>query len=304
MKRLTFIILCLLMSLAGNSLPASTANRQAVATVEGIHVTTVASASDQDGAQTSAKLTWEEKAKDSKKRTGMRWWSLFGLLMTGGLGALLWKESEKRDTRTSLMVRYGVALAVFADCLLFFNILRWLFPGMIVIVIATAMVYLNRSRKMMTFLSVLLGVLLTGLCMSYDELMWEWPLVGGTICWLLNMFLFIAVAYIDITRICPHCNYFGDHRRTDTTFDGQDISTESYSSTQLGDKHTVRTPLGDYKARSTTTTTQSYTYLNKYYTDTYECMRCGKTFTYKRTESEEIDEDYNTKRGSKMEIFG
>lgn len=308
MKLIVPIIVCALVGFAMGHAAVSAASRDMTVKTDGTQVTTFASSSDEASGEAADKaekpLTWKDRAKDSSERSGMRWWSLFGLLLTGGLGVLLWKESEKRGTRLDIMIRYGVALVVFADCLLFFNILRWLFPGMIVIVMSTALCYLNRSRKLMIFLHIVLGLLLTWLCFSYDAIMWRWAIVGGIICWLVNMFMFMSIAYMDITRICPHCHYFADHQKIDTKFDGEDISTDSFSSTQYGDARTVSGLLGDYKTRSTTTTTQSYTYLNKHYTDTYECMKCGKPFTHKRTESEEIDSDYKTTNGSQRVLFG
>ena len=308
MKRIVLIIACVLMGIAMSHAAVSAASKNRTVNANGTQVTSFVSASNEASDEASGEaekpLSWKERAKQSSSRTGMRWWSLIGLLLTGGLGALLWKESEKRNTRFDLILRHGVAAVVFADCLLFFNFMRWLFPGMIVIVIASALCYLNRSRKMMVFLYVVLGLLLTILCISYSDIMWDWSIVGGTGCWLLNMFLFSVIIYMDYIRICPHCHYFADHKKIDTTFDGQDISTDSYSSTNYGDERTVKSALGvEYKARSKTTTTESYTYLNKHYTDTYECMKCGKPFSHKRTESEEIDSDYSTKRGTERSLF-
>lgn len=254
-----------------------------------------------DGYQSMKNVPWKERVKSSDTRKSMRWWSLFGLLISGGVVAFLWKESDKRNERYDLYVLYGGALLIFLDCLLFFNFLRWLFPVWLVMALIYPLFYLNRSKGLMITIMIIGGLILTCMCFSYGEIMSELSFLGGLGCWLLNAFIFLVFGYIHIPRICPHCHYFAGHQKTGTTFDGEDTSIESTSyTTDTGGHSTDDWAIGKIHYKHTKTDTTTTTYLNKHYTDTYECMRCGKPFSLKRTEREEIDSKSDTTYGRKM----
>jgi len=253
--------------------------------------------------QAEKPLKWRDRAKASDLRKKMQWYCLAGILICVGVYFLLRKETKKRNLDNILFATYVPALVVLVDCLFFFNILRWLFPLAFFMTFIYPLFYLNWGKGWMITISVVMGILMTRMCIVFIDVLTEWPYLCGFIIWGISMFFYGGYIWMYTRMICPHCKYFAEHEVINTTFDGEELRTQTYTETHYGDERTYRGFMSDYKGRSKTTTSNIYTYLDKHYTDTHICDRCNKIFTLKRTESEEVDSDTKTSTKTERSLF-
>lgn len=253
--------------------------------------------------KTDKPLNWRDRAKASDLRKKMRWYCLVGILICVGVYFLLRKETKKRDLDSTLYATYVPALVVLVDCLFFFNMLRWLFPLAFFMTFIFPLYYLNWGKGWMITLSVVWAILLTRMCIVFVDVLTEIPFVFGFVIWGISMFFFAGYIWMYTRMICPHCKYFANHEVINTTFDGEELRTQTYTETHYGDERTYRGFMTDYKGRNKTTTSNIYTYLDKHYTDTHICDHCNKIFTLKRTESEEVDSDIQTSTKTERNFF-
>ena len=253
--------------------------------------------------QAEKPLNWRDRAKASDLRKKMRWYCLAGILICVGVFFGLRKETKKRNLDSTLYATYVPALVVLVDCLFFFNMLCWLFPLAFFMTFIFPLYYLNWGKGWMITLSVVWAILLTRMCIVFVDVLTEIPFVFGFVIWGISMFFYAGYIWMYTRMICPHCKYFANHEVINTTFDGEELRTQTYTETHYGDERTYRGFMSDYKGRSKTTTSNIYTYLDKHYTDTHICDHCNKIFTLKRTESEEVDSDIQTSTKTERNFF-
>lgn len=245
--------------------------------------------SDIDGENAEKEIAARESTATRYMRNG----AFVGLIISLISLPLLWRQAKKRKRFVSMLLTYIFLIGVFVDCLLFFNVVRWVYPFAVAAAIIYPFYYFRLHKYIHWLPKTIVGLFLVLLCMASFEYLHHDEFVLFIIPNALAFFGINIVLYTifvlnhDFYR-CPLCFYYGDHDMVREIYNGEDES----SSTESWDQHTHDTVSHE---GSTKVITQHYRkrykvthYRNKYYTLIFSCLRCQREFSRNRVETKEI----------------
>ena len=212
----------------------------------------------------------------------MRWHSVIGIGICVVSILLLYKQAKKRNLLKSFIFNYVLLLAIFINNLLFFNVIRYVYPASFYLALFYPVSFVDK-KFIIGLWRFFCGFCFFFLTLSALKLV-DYGLIRMVIFFSLNVGLFWLLSLP--TSRCPHCNYYAKHDHLKREYVGEeDVVEDEVRDTSYETTH--------YEGKTKVITThvrEQHDYIKynyKYYVDTYRCLQCGEEFKkqdYSKTE--------------------
>ena len=273
MKSRIIVFLCTLMlCTASSSLVAQPVSQIAVAQPTLLSIT-----NDTNDGNISKKEARKQAEKERimgyRVTKSMRWHSVIGIGICVISILLLYRQAKKRNLLNNFILIYALLLAIFINNLLFFNVIRYVYPASFYLALVYP-VFFSRRKFIIGLWRIICGFCFLLLTISALKLV-DYGLIRMIIFFLLNVGVYFLLS--TPTSRCPHCNYYAKHDHINRQFVGEEDVVEdevrdaSYETTHYEGKTKV----------ITTHIREKHDYVKynyKYYIDTYRCLHCNEEF--------------------------
>ena len=268
-SRIIIFLSILMMCAASNTLVAAPAFQNLVA-----QPTLLSIAKDGEISKKEARKQAEkERIMGYQVTKSMRWHSVIGIGICVVSILLLYKQAKKRNLLKSFIFNYVLLLAIFINNLLFFNVIRYVYPASFYLALFYPVSFVDK-KFIIGLWRFFCGFCFFFLTLSALKLV-DYGLIRMVIFFSLNVGLFWLLSLP--TSRCPHCNYYAKHDHLKREYVGEeDVVEDEVRDTSYETTH--------YEGKTKVITThvrQQHDYIKynyKYYVDTYRCLQCGEEF--------------------------
>lgn len=278
-SRIIIFLSVLMMCAASNTLVAAPAFQNLVAQPTLLSITKDGNVSKKEARKQAEK----ERIKGYRVTTSMRWHSVIGIGICVVSILLLYKQAKKRNLLKSFIFNYVLLLAIFINNLLFFNVIRYVYPASFYLALVYPVFYLNK-KFVIGLWRIFCGFCFLLLTLSALKLV-DYGLIRMVIFFSLNVGIYFLLS--TPTSRCPLCNYYAKHDHIKREYVGEEDVVED-------EVHDASYETTHYEGKTKVITTHirerhdyvKYNY--KYYIDTYRCLGCGEEFQKKGYDKTEI----------------
>lgn len=268
-SRIIIFLSVLMMCAASKTLVATPAVQNFVAQPTLLSITKDGNVSQSE----EKEQTEKERIKGYRVTTSMRWHSVIGIGICVVSILLLYKQAKKRNLLKSFIFNYVLLLAIFINNLLFFNVIRYVYPASFYLALFYPISFVDK-KFIIGLWRFFCGFCFLILTLSALKLV-DYGLIRMVIFFSLNVGLFWLLSLP--TSRCPHCNYYAKHDHLKREYVGEeDVVEDEVRDTSYETTH--------YEGKTKVITThirEQHDYVKynyKYYVDTYRCLQCGEEF--------------------------